>query len=317
MRARLRFEGKGDSNGLQRMARRVYRGVERVSVHVHPACCCSWSVGVYFTVRTKAVQIRYIKDMFTPAGREEARGRRAGRSRRSRPSWSSTASRVGTGNIAGVATAIATGGPGAVFWMWAHVPSIGAASAFVESTLAQIWKVRGKDGEFRGGPAYYIQQALGPALARHRCSPCCSSCASRLASTGCRPTTPPRRSSTTCPTTPPTARPWPCGIVLAVMTAFVIFGGAKRISVITSILVPIMARRLLRHGHLDHPHQRPRDPGRVPDHAARLGLRLPAPSPAALPARWSCSASSAASSPTRPAWAPPPTPPPPPACRTR
>ena len=72
----------------------------------------------------------------------------------------STASRVGTGNIAGVATAIATGGPGAVFWMWL-MALVGAASAFVESTLAQIWKVRGIDGEFRGGPAYYIQQALG------------------------------------------------------------------------------------------------------------------------------------------------------------
>ena len=72
----------------------------------------------------------------------------------------STASRVGTGNIASVATAIATGGPGAVFWMWL-MAIVGAASAFVESTLAQIFKVRGEDGEFRGGPAYYIEQGLG------------------------------------------------------------------------------------------------------------------------------------------------------------
>lgn len=72
----------------------------------------------------------------------------------------STASRVGTGNIAGVATAIALGGPGAVFWMWL-MAIVGAASAFIESTLAQIWKVRGKEGEFRGGPAYYIEKALG------------------------------------------------------------------------------------------------------------------------------------------------------------
>ena len=71
----------------------------------------------------------------------------------------STASRVGTGNIAGIAAAIATGGPGAVFWMWL-MAVIGGASAFIESTLAQIYKV--KDGDsFRGGPAYYIQRGLG------------------------------------------------------------------------------------------------------------------------------------------------------------
>ena len=71
----------------------------------------------------------------------------------------STASRVGTGNIAGIAAAIATGGPGAVFWMWL-MAVIGGASAFIESTLAQVYKV--KDGDsFRGGPAYYIQRGLG------------------------------------------------------------------------------------------------------------------------------------------------------------
>lgn len=71
----------------------------------------------------------------------------------------STASRVGTGNIIGVATAIAVGDPGAVFWMWLMALS-GATSAFCESTLAQIYKVKSGD-EFLGGPAYYIQQGLG------------------------------------------------------------------------------------------------------------------------------------------------------------
>ena len=70
----------------------------------------------------------------------------------------STASRVGTGNIAGIAIAIIGGGPGAIFWMWI-IALIGSASSFVESTLAQIYKV--KDGDsFRGGPAYYIEQGL-------------------------------------------------------------------------------------------------------------------------------------------------------------
>lgn len=70
----------------------------------------------------------------------------------------STAARVGTGNLAGVASAIALGGPGAVFWMWV-VALVGSASAFIESTLAQVYKVKDKDG-FRGGPAYYMEKGL-------------------------------------------------------------------------------------------------------------------------------------------------------------
>ena len=71
----------------------------------------------------------------------------------------SAGSRVGTGNIAGVATAIVLGGPGAVFWMWV-IAFIGAASAFMEATLAQVYKVHDKEGGFRGGPAYYITKGL-------------------------------------------------------------------------------------------------------------------------------------------------------------
>lgn len=154
-------------------------------------------VGVYFSIRTKFVQIRYIKDMFSNlvgksvAADEEftdqveevaadavpldaapgansnvsdsAYADKGGKKKKISSFQAlmvSTASRVGTGNIAGIATAIATGGPGAVFWMWL-MAIIGSASAFIESTLAQIWKVRNPDGSFRGGPAYYIQLALG------------------------------------------------------------------------------------------------------------------------------------------------------------
>ncbi len=70
------------------------------------------------------------------------------------------ASRVGTGNIAGVAIALTIGGPGAIFWMWV-VAAIGMATALIESTLGQIFKVRADDGSFRGCPAYYIQRGLG------------------------------------------------------------------------------------------------------------------------------------------------------------
>lgn len=116
-------------------------------------------VAIYFTIRTRFVQIRYIKDMFKQLfEKKHVPGKKSISSFQAM--MVSTASRVGTGNIAGIATAVALGGPGAIFWMWL-MALFGAASAFVESTLAQIWKVRGKDGEFRGGPAYYIQQALG------------------------------------------------------------------------------------------------------------------------------------------------------------
>ena len=116
-------------------------------------------VGIYYTIRTKAVQIRYIKDMFTQlTEKKHVQGEKSISSFQAL--MVSTASRVGTGNIAGIATAVATGGPGAIFWMWL-MALIGAASAFIESTLAQIYKIRGKEGEFRGGPAYYIQQGLG------------------------------------------------------------------------------------------------------------------------------------------------------------
>ena len=103
-----------------------------------------------------------------PAGRDDARAGRVGRkrpegasgtSRRFQAFAVSLASRVGTGNLAGIATAIVVGGPGAVFWMWV-IALVGAASAFVESTLAQLYKRRGRDS-FIGGPAYYMERGLG------------------------------------------------------------------------------------------------------------------------------------------------------------
>ena len=151
----------------------------------------------------------------------------------------STASRVGTGNIAGVATAIATGGPGAVFWM-GLMAIVGAASAFVESTLAQIWKVRGKEGEFRGGPAYYIEQALGKRWLGILFAVLLILCFA-FGFNGLQAFNATSSLEYYIPDYATNGAAIACGIVLAVMTAFVIFGGAKRISVITSIIVPIMA----------------------------------------------------------------------------
>lgn len=114
-------------------------------------------VGLYFTIRTRAVQIRYFGRMI-----RQLAGSRAG-AEGGISSFQAfcvgLASRVGTGNIAGVAIALTLGGAGAIFWMWV-VAAVGMVSAFVEATLAQIFKVRNEDGSFRGGPAYYIQRGL-------------------------------------------------------------------------------------------------------------------------------------------------------------
>ena len=113
-------------------------------------------LGIYFTVKTRFIQIRLFKEMFrlTVEKNESKDGVSAFQA-----FTISAASRVGTGNIAGVALAIAIGGPGAVFWMW-MIALLGMSTAFIESTLAQVYKV--KDGDnFRGGPAYYMRKALG------------------------------------------------------------------------------------------------------------------------------------------------------------
>jgi len=115
-------------------------------------------VGIYFSFRTKFVQFRFFKEMFRllmPNDQDNKDGVSSFQA-----FCISTASRVGTGNIAGVAMAVAAGGPGAVFWMWL-IALIGGASSFVESTLAQIYKTKDKDGNFLGGPAYYIERGLG------------------------------------------------------------------------------------------------------------------------------------------------------------
>lgn len=116
------------------------------------------SLGLYFSFKTRFVQFRYIKEMFRLLGDSNSSNNKKDSVSSFQAFCISTASRVGTGNLAGVATAIAIGGPGSVFWMWI-IALIGAASSFVESTLAQIYKE--KDGSsFKGGPAYYIEKGL-------------------------------------------------------------------------------------------------------------------------------------------------------------
>ena len=113
-------------------------------------------VGIYFSLRTKFSQIRNIKEMVALlfSGQKSEQGISSFQG-----FCTALAGRIGTGNIAGVATAIAWGGPGALFWMWITA-FLGAGSAFAESTLGQLYKEE-HDGEYRGGPAYYIEKGLG------------------------------------------------------------------------------------------------------------------------------------------------------------
>lgn len=115
------------------------------------------AAGLYFTIGTRFVQVRYFRRMVG----QLFNSRLAGDGISSFQAFCvGLASRVGTGNIAGVAIALTVGGPGAIFWMWV-VALLGMATALVEATLAQIFKVRAGDGTFRGGPAYYIERGLG------------------------------------------------------------------------------------------------------------------------------------------------------------
>lgn len=114
------------------------------------------AAGLYFTIATRFLQVRHIKIMVTYMfkGNSSAKGVSSFQA-----FALAVSGRVGTGNIAGVATAIAMGGPGAVFWMWL-IAFLGAGPAFVEATLAQIYK-KVVDGQYRGGPAFYIEKGLG------------------------------------------------------------------------------------------------------------------------------------------------------------
>ncbi|MCT4777416.1 alanine/glycine:cation symporter family protein, partial [Exiguobacterium mexicanum] len=190
------------------------------------------ALGLYFTVRMGFVQFRMLPEMFRLLFKDGMK-REKGQVSSFQAFAIGTAARVGTGNIAGVATAIALGGPGAVFWMWL-IALIGSASAFVESTLAQVYKIR--DGRtWRGGPAYYMERALGQRwlgilfaiLITFSFGFAFNSVQSNTISLsvsnqfGISTTT--------------------VGLVLAVVTAIVIFGGIQSIAVLSSIIVPVMA----------------------------------------------------------------------------
>ena len=192
------------------------------------------AVGIYFTIRTKGVQIRMFGEMFRVVTEKPSDDK-------SISSFGalmvSTASRVGTGNIIGVCTAIVLGGPGAIFWMWITA-IFGGANAFIESTLAQIYKKKADDGTYYGGPSYYMQNALGQrwlgvlfsvliiftyAVGYNMLA------AFNLQSTFAA------FSFYDVNTSPKVI-----GLILAVLFAIIILGGAKKLTKVTGFLVPIM-----------------------------------------------------------------------------
>ena len=196
------------------------------------------AAGIYFSIRTKFVQFRLISDAIK-ALKEKAENNDNGKSVSSFQALTiSTASRVGTGNIAGIATAIVAGGPGAVFWMWV-MAIVGGASAFVESTLAQVYKV--KDGkEFRGGPSYYIERALGKRWLGVLFSILLIACFA-YGFNGLQTYNMSSALEYYIPNYSDTILPAVVGLLIAAATAFVIFGGVHRIGFISSVIVPIMA----------------------------------------------------------------------------
>lgn len=188
--------------------------------------------GIYFTFKTKFVQFKYFKEMFRllkPSNKKESSGVSSFQA-----FCISTASRVGTGNIAGVAMAVAAGGPGAVFWMWI-IALIGGASSFVESTLAQIYKTKDKDGNFLGGPAYYIEKGLNMRWLGVVFAILTTMCFGFVFNAA--------QSNTTTLAFGDAfgVSSKVMGIILAVLTALVIFGGVQRVAKVSSVIVPIFA----------------------------------------------------------------------------
>ncbi|MGG7148696.1 alanine/glycine:cation symporter family protein [Clostridium butyricum] len=191
-------------------------------------------LGIFFTCKTKFVQFRYIKEMFRLLGDGATGNKEDGHVSSFQAFCISTASRVGTGNLAGIAIAISIGGPGAIFWMWL-IALIGAGSSFVESTLAQIYKEKDSKGAFRGGPAYYIEKGLNKKwmgilfsiLITVSFGLIFNSVQSNTISIAMNEAFGFDRLTV--------------GIVLTILTIVIIIGGVQRVAKVSSIIVPVMA----------------------------------------------------------------------------
>jgi len=189
---------------------------------------------VWFTLKTRFVQFRMIREMIRLLGDSAGRGDKGEKHISSFQAFAiSLASRVGTGNLAGVATAIAVGGPGAIFWMWV-IALLGASSAFVESTLAQLYKVKGKNS-FIGGPAYYMKKGLK--------QPWMGMLFAVLITITFGFAFNSVQSNTICAAIEHAFgfNHVPMGFIITALTLIIIFGGIQRIAKVSSVIVPVMA----------------------------------------------------------------------------
>ncbi|MEG0383319.1 MAG: alanine/glycine:cation symporter family protein [Solibacillus sp.] len=187
-------------------------------------------VGLLFSVLTKFAQIRLIKDMFVLMFTGEKSD--AGVSSFQAMSIA-LSGRVGTGNIIGTASAIAFGGPGAIFWMWVTA-FIGASTAYMESTLAQIYKEK-KNGQYRGGPAFYIEKATGIRILGVIFA------ISAILSVAVLMPGVQANAIAGAVDNAFGIEPWVTGLVTIILLGIIIFGGVKRIANVAQILVPVMA----------------------------------------------------------------------------
>lgn len=187
--------------------------------------------GLYFSLRTRFMQLRGLKEMIRLmfSGQSSAAGVSSFQALAM-----SLSGRVGTGNIAGVATAIAFGGPGAVFWMW-MVAFLGASTAYVESTLAQIYKEKDEKGQYRGGPAYYIEKAMGQKWYAWLFA-VVTVIAAGLLLPGVQANSIAAGLSNAWGVAPSVT-----AAMVVVVLGFIIFGGVKRIARFAEIVVPFMA----------------------------------------------------------------------------
>ena len=189
--------------------------------------------GLYFTFRTRGVQIRLaiesVRLLLEPSEDNSVSSLQA--------MLVSTASRVGTGNIIGVSTAICLGGPGACFWMWLMC-IIGASSAFMESTLAQIYKRKDSEGHAYGGPAYYIEKGLK----QHKIAILFCICLIATYALGFNLLCSYNLQSTFMDYSfyNPATTPLIIGAILAIISGYCLMGGGNRIIKVTSTIVPIM-----------------------------------------------------------------------------
>lgn len=199
---------------------------------LHPCKFALIVCAVLFTIKTHGVQFRMIGEMIRLLGDSTKKTHEKHVS--SFEAFAvSIASRVGTGNLAGVATAIAVGGPGAIFWMWV-IALLGSATAFVESTLAQLYK-RKTEGSYIGGPAYYMMFGLHKRwMARlYAVLITITFCMAYISI----------QSNTICGAMQGAfgVQPWLMGLILVVLATACVFGGINRIAKVSSIFVPVMA----------------------------------------------------------------------------